>query len=791
MNEVLKDAYKQYSEVGFILQHSAKNQKHAYREGGYKDRKNEPWKDNATGYVGIIPPNLIIVDNDCYKDEGKSFKKLLKDLNLSYTPEPFALTPSGGEHYAFNNPHEDLIVGNLSEKYPALDIYGGYQSALPIVGTTVLNRSNQLTTYQWGSFDDEFIVNEFTTSMLEVLSMRQRVDESENEYDDLSISVKENDMSMDEVKSLLKLIPIETYGYDSGYLKVAMALYDRFEGSNEGLLFLQELCKNYHDNHPELNEKKWKNGNFKPSRSITYKTLRSLANEGRVLGIKKKINNARSNEDFKNIIETLVEQPFLNTSSNLDETVREELASEINLSMKKAKKENPTVKVIQSRTILPLIQQVIVSEKPKSTQVYLCQGKYIIQHNDKIIPEVNSQFLVKYLTIFGLSKPEIQSLQENLIAVNDMKEIPDYTISQATEFKVESNEGTRLSSFVVRSNPLINVGDYIHDDKILNDFLTDIWNGKAQDLVRLIALTIKTEEQKLNRLMLVAPSNTGKTEIFSMLKFQKITMRRLLNGLRGDKGIGPAVIEGIRKTGLLLIDETNDALEAEVKDMDKELHVDQFGSGGTQILPLHFTGLTSTHKRATQNNSDELYNRFLQIELTPKEMKYNLMQSEVYLRDTVKYEKVTHSYLLSLFRSTLLSEEGKDELQELQKMYRLPKNNDLDILLYEISQAFIEDTKNIAKDTGLGGILLRNGEYFYKRKSDISSFFDDKLGEIQALDVGKYSELLTNHFVDLKRVSIKIDGKVSNYYKVNLTTYTDDEDLKIANMFEDLEIADL
>ena len=72
-------------------------------------------------------------------------------------------------------------------------------------------------------------------------------------------------------------------------------------------------------------------------------------------------------------------------------------------------------------------------------------------------------------------------------------------------------------------------------------------------------------------------------------------MQRLLNGLKGDKGVGTKVVDGIKASGLLLIDESNKPLESEIKDMDKVVYLDEFGAGGgTQKIKLHFTTLTST-----------------------------------------------------------------------------------------------------------------------------------------------------------------------------------------------------
>lgn len=784
MNTTLKDSYEQYHNAGFILQKAARNKKHAFREGSYAERVNEDWDDNATGYVAIIPPNLIIVDNDSYKDEGASLLKLAE--HLGYMPEPFALTPSGGEHYAFHNSHLDLVIGNLNAEYPALDIYSGFQSVIPIVGTTVMNKSNELKSYQWANFDDSLFINDYDPQMLTLFKMRERGGTDENQYDEmgLSMKIKEDELPTNEVVALLELIPIETYGYDSGYLKFAMALYDRYEGNAEGLELFQQTCLRYPDNDPKFNEKKWNNGNFKPTRNLTFKTLRSLANEGRNQNIYTLIEKAKSVDDLEASINGLTDVR-LNTSSKLDQVVRDELINK--LAEKSKELTGKPNKVLFKKALK--FNNVKDVNAPEGVQLYLCQGRFIVQNNVTVVPDVGMQMLTRYLGTFEVSKDQQDKLLQELIAVENLRQVPDYMINAEVAFKVEANGGTKLPSLVVRNNPLITVGDYIHDDEILEDFLETIWNGKVDDIVRLVALTIKLREQKLNRLMLVAPSNTGKTEIFTMMGFQKITMKRLLNGLRGDKGIGAAVIDGIRKSALLLIDESNTSLEAEIKDMDKELHVDQFGSGGTQILPLHFTALTSTHKTATRNNSDELYNRFLQVELTPKEVTHTLMQSDVFIRDTDKYTKVVSSYLLSLFRTTILGDEGKEELRLLQEKYRLPRNNDLDALLYELSESFIEETKSSASEEG--SVIHKNGEYFYKRKSDITSFFEDRLGEISALDIGKYSELLTTHFVEPKAVSIRVGGKPAKFYKVSSQTYTQDVQQQIIDMFDDLEIEHL
>jgi len=783
MNKTLKDAYNKYRSLGFVLQKSARYKKHAFREGAYINRTNEEWEEDATGYVAIIPPSLIIVDNDKY-EEGNEFDKLLSDLNLGYTPEPFALTPSGGEHYAFENPNPDLVIGNHDYKY--VDIYSGYQSVIPVVGTVVKNKQETLADYKWADDLDEFVVNKFNKSMLEVFKMRPRGETTDNEYDEmgLSLAIKAEEMPEEEVSELCNNIPIETYRYDTGWLKFAMALYDRFEGSEEGLEYFQKTCERYEDNNPDYNQTKWDAGHFKPTGRITYKTLRSLANEGVGKSLIEKINNSTDIKTLEEVAE-YASKKKLNTSTQLDDTVRTELINALSVKSKELVGKPDKVKWKKSCKLVMPEKEVKI---PDGFDVYRLDNRYLVRFQSKIIQEVSSTMLKEVLASFGIyfDKDSMSKFKNNIQTISSYKQIPDYTLKSSTAFNTEEQGGIKLPAFVVRFNPLFELEEKELDEEIIADFFDGVWAGKLYDIVKLVSLTIKLKEQKLNRLMVVAPSNAGKSEIFGMMNFQKITMQRLLNGMRGDKGVGSDLVEGVRKSGLLLIDEANKSLEAEIKDMDKELHIDQFGKGGTQVLPLHFTALTSTHSNATRNNSDELYNRFLQVELNKSEMHHTIMESALFLKDSVAYTENVKGKLLQLFKETLFNDEGKEELKVLQDKYRLPVNNDLDEMLYEIGEDFIQETKSNAGD--YGDIVFKNGVYYAKRKNDITKYFENRLGEIESLDVGKYSELLTKHYVRDERKSVKINGKVSKLYALTLVPYSENEETLILSEFDDLDL---
>lgn len=794
---ILQDAYNQYREHGFILQKAAKHKKHAHRKGAYADRKNEPYEDSATGYVAIIPPNLVIVDNDKYEDDGASFKQLLKDLGIDANDIiPFALTPSGGEHYAFENPDPDLVVGNLGKTYQALDIYAGYQSVLPIVGTTVINKQGELASYEWGDdLSDSFIVNPTPDKMVDVLKMRKRAEGAGADYEednDLSLAIKADEMSDDEVDNLLASIPADVH-YDD-WLAVAMCLYDRYEGGEEGLKKLQE----FGERSPEKNdanrtESKWYSGHFKPTQT-TFKRLRSMAHENELSDLKDEISKAEP-KTIDKIIKRISDTPHLNTRGKLDGDVRMELAEDINTRLKTLKKEGKVKgSVTQARTIVKQLEHEVTMEEVEKSgegydvEVFISGTKYVLRVGQTLMEDLTESFLKKHLTICGIPPKFVDAYVRDAKLISDVEMTTDYLLDKPIDYKIEKSQAIeKLPVLTIAKDPFHDIHDYIDDEEILDDFYNKVWNGKAKDIIELIALTIRYREWKLNRLMIVAPSDTGKTTLTEHLGFQKIHMQRLLAAMRGDKGIGTNVVSGVKNSGLLLIDEANKALEQDIKDMDRELYVDEFGAGGgTQKIRLHFTALTSTHKKATRNSSDELYNRFLQVELTENEMEHTITKSAVYRKDTERYSEVVQKFSQYHFKQCLKGEQyTKEYLHELQSKYRLPLDTDLDEFLYGVSESVIEHIEQVA--TSSGDILEKQGAYFIKRKVDLFNMVEEMIKELPNIDSGKYADKIVSHFLQQKPKSIKVDGKPIKYYPIEMKHYIFDEEQQIIEMFDDLD----
>ena len=246
------------------------------------------------------------------------------------------------------------------------------------------------------------------------------------------------------------------------------------------------------------------------------------------------------------------------------------------------------------------------------------------------------------------------------------------------------------------------------------------------------------------------------------------------------------VINGLKSSGFLLIDETNKPLTDDMKNMDKTIQLDQFGKGGTQDIKLHFTCMTSTHKTAVRGMSDEMYNRLLIVELNANEMAYPLDKSQLFIDENDAYTEATTQQSLWILKDALTNPSyTKATLRKMIEPYRLELNNDLDEMLSDLSETIAVEYKNLASDDG--DVVVRNGEYFIKRKSDLVTAIEDRMSEYSHLDKGKHSEKLVAHFINDTKKSLRINGKPVKYYQLNLSRYYATEEEAITDQFEDLD----
>lgn len=727
-------------------------------------------------YGGVPPSDMMVLDVDVKngKNGASSYQDFLCDVNLSLdTMCSNVVTPSGGYHVYVGIEDGELYKKRQS-KYPDIDFIVHGREFIVLGGQNIEGYGE----YEIVSTDKRFIFNKELDSFLE-----KRLAYSKSSYEDIDEFEHMSDRPKEyEVIAFLDKIDPDL-GYDEGWRDVVMALNHWDLGGERGFELLKEWNEKstfYNMDEDELREKYEQNQASAPN---FYNKLVGLANKSDKQSFGNRIDKAVNTKELTEILEDI-------QYSTLDNGKRLEFGKQIQDKWNKVEKSDPLHRKPTDKTLPSRVAKKTNAESvPENDipQIFMVGTMNYILEGKTLMKDIAVGGLKKVLKNMGYKEGEIEAGIAKTKQVVELKETPDYLIEDDLVHELKQIEAKGLYEMIVKHNPLYDWVGLATDEAIENDFFQTLWKGKVDDIVKIIALSIKTGERKLNRLMIVAPSNTGKTEIFNHLGFQKIVMKRLVSAMNGDKGVGSQIIDGLKRSGFMLIDEANTALTSEIKDMDKELHIDQFGKGGTQVIPLMFTALTSTHATATRNASDELYNRFLQVELNQPD--YTLNDSELFKENRDRYSEVVKTYMINLFLDTLGGSEGKKELHALQEKYRLPLNSDLDEFLYEVSEKIITFIKTTAGyDTN---ILVRAGEYFLVRKKELSDTITDMLKELPSIDHGKYAEKLMKHFITDDKKSVRVGDTIKKVYPINLVTFTADKEQQIKDMFDDLDLEDL
>lgn len=500
-----------------------------------------------------------------------------------------------------------------------------------------------------------------------------------------------------------------------------------------------------------------------------------------------KIKNSKSTEEIKNLFDDVWKSTPI--CSDAQQKALPAICKTRANELEKLEGSGIKYGVDEFKPLIFVEEEEEQAEELTGFKSYHFDNKYHIVKGDKLKGDVTKQSL--YTTGSGLGykgKPFENHVVSKAKLIQGIKHETDYLIEEEVKYSLKaSNNPSEFSYLHVLTNPLSKDITYPERQDIIDDFCKHIWNGKAEEAIKLVGLTIRFGETKLNKIHLVAPSNTGKTTLFENIGFQTIHMKRLVQALNADKGIGKNVIDGLKSSGFLLIDEANDPLTQDIKNIDNYIQLDQFGQGGTQDIKLHYTVLTSTHKQAIRNMSDEMYNRLLVIELGKNEPQYPLDKSSLFINENDAYSHTLTQYFKWLLKDALTNTKYKKrDLLKLQDKYRLELNNDVNDMMYEISERVIDSIR--VQANSYGDVLEKQGEFYIKRKKDLIGMIDDLLGEHGNVDVGKYSDLLVSHFMpEAKSKSIKVEGKPVKYYPLHLRPFYATEEDAVIDEFEDLD----
>ena len=332
----LKDSYDIYTSLGFVLNTTKPKQKRSSLQGKYIDRKQSRFMPKATGYAAIIPKTIIIVDNDSYEDDN-NFEEFVKELG--YMPTPFALTPSGGEHYAFDNAMPDYVIGDTS-RFRKVDIFAGYQSVIPIVGTTVTNKMGVDAQYEWVDPEVKFYINPWTDELKDIFALRLRgerkVKKAAKEGEINTDAFERNTELPDEtVDAILDALPKDLDYPD--WFNIGQCLFDRYDGSDEGREKWEKFTRASTKSNPNKSTAldKWDGGAISPT-DITWRSLPFLADNHALSGYQQMMTHAKTEGEFESIKDKIRGHGwFVNADSKAQERT-EQLADDWRKARKSA-----------------------------------------------------------------------------------------------------------------------------------------------------------------------------------------------------------------------------------------------------------------------------------------------------------------------------------------------------------------------------------------------------------------------------------------------------------------------
>jgi len=808
--KVLKDAYEKYRAEGFVLKLTKKHEKSTRYQGKdgkvvpYRSYKPDAFTVKATGYAAIIPDNLIIVDNDKY-EVGNEFSRLVK--TLGYTPVPFAITPSGGEHYAFRN-ESDGLVPSVGHGFKYIDIYGGFKSIIPIVGTVVKNKKGELNCYEWADpIDEELFINPWDERLTEIFAMKptNTTGGAGTTFDEdagLELAIyndpnNEKYFPDSEVDDILENIIPANLEWDE-WFDVGKSIAARYHGTNEGKEKWLKFCAK----SPEKNDPSHK-GYVDPAdkwdvdltrdTKATYIRLRRLGNKYRLLQYTARIKHSTSDTQLIQVMEDIRQHKDLQTSDFnqdplgiLSTMIKGVSKGDMNLRMSKEAIRN----AIDFKYTAEPTKHIGVKPRLDEVKVYLHGNGFVLVVKDMYITNLNLTAYKRHLNMFGFTKKEIDVIGTEG-AISDVKHELNYNSDTAIKFDTRPSKlAGMLDVMTVEHNPLHGKEAMPYDDRVVKAFFDDIWQGRADDVLKLVGLSIRFNETKLNKLVIIAPSSSGKSDFLKQLNFVPVEWTLFKHALKGGKGIGPEVISDLRNTGLLLVDEIEKPLGNDVRLMDGKINLEKFGAGGgTQVIKLMFSVFTTTHANAISGLSDELRNRIMAI--TVPESGHKVGSSAIFkevgqIEYTASVINRSYEILLDALRNP---EYDEDMLRTLQEKYFLDKSNEIDELLDEVHRDFKNYITAHASTSDINNEIFESNNIYYvnhkRNLKDVLSGIIASHARDLPISIPKYANKLMDEAVSRSRKMLTVNGKKIQRYPVN-ADYIKLSDGK-SNLFDDVD----
>ena len=429
--------------------------------------------------------------------------------------------------------------------------------------------------------------------------------------------------------------------------------------------------------------------------------------------------------------------------------------------------DSPTTKKMVAQSLGNMIYAAEYIEPP-IMQIFALENKFCVLHNGK-------------LTI-GLTN---QTARLHWIkAKNDKDEfIGAINIIHAIEYKVDFFKPTEFNyiddTLYVTTNPIDSWDILKYEDmEIIEEYENKIMGSNLKDLVNLIVWSMRFNENKLNKLLLVGVSDKGKTGLMKLMGFVEISAKTFTNILKGEKQ-GDELSKRIKMCGLILADDINE-IPLEIKNVSDELHMTVLYEG-TINHPCKFMCFTSTHKSSIDTISEELKNRILVMDL---ENEFTLRHSTLCQSNSQKYRQYTENYVKGLIIDAIEAEVDEAMLRELQEKYRAPEHNARDEIIEIIEERIGREVNELLKDADSEVILVKGKLYALHKKEIIKIVRRAIELEFDGMVVDKQKEcskLMDKFASDKPMFPHRKDGQKRNYYELHIAQSSFQAD------FEDLD----
>lgn len=406
----------------------------------------------------------------------------------------------------------------------------------------------------------------------------------------------------------------------------------------------------------------------------------------------------------------------------------------------------------------------------------LPSGKYLITSDGKLINNgIAPQAIKGFAKRFDLTYIDDKNKEQLVEAehINDISVGVDYFTD--TEYKATVNDKMVLD---VIHNPVRgwDKNPNLNSD-IIDDFTNKVMQGKLNDIIKLMFLSLKFKEDKLIRLLIFGGSNKGKTKLTELLgaSVMKFSDFDVCMNPSNSRQFSVKKYNEINESGILCIDETNNSIPNSIKDMGVVSEVQVIGEGGGNPLNTNFIFLTSTHDEILDDLNEEWENRLMSIDLGDDG--YNAITSPVALKYYGEYEKQCELYIKKRALEILDSDYSINDLREIQEKYKFDSTSNgrgelLDSVKEIVSNGMLKS---------VDGIIEENGHYYVQQKSAVKKYIKNILefeGGNFIDNKGNALKKLYDYFIAGGRKGFREDGHSSpvNYYKIQNISIDIEED---------------